>query len=287
MARIRSPLLSRVLVVRDDFDRLFHLRQQVGAVAGLREVRPEPAAVGAARHRHERRVEVRRAPRRERRHVVPNAVRAVLRIPARHPDDPAPAARHFGHVDDRPRVDLRARREVRPDAAEEFHVGMELAHVVGEAGALIEVLLDDEAPHARGLRPRIQIQRIVGSRGLTVARPVAVGILMRVHVDAAVLDRGVGDDRIAQLHRRSAAAGFAASLRSGGAALTDLPSNERASRHHSGDDEQCGELMSWPGTHHHLLHLQRSVSCSVTSPCRPANPRSCRPTGCSARTRRD
>jgi hypothetical protein len=52
---------------------------------------------------------------------------------------------------------------------------MELAHVVRKTGALIEMLLDDEAAHAGGLGPRIQIQRVVGSRGLTVARPLLSG----------------------------------------------------------------------------------------------------------------
>jgi hypothetical protein len=70
--------------------------------------------------------------------------------------------------------------EVRPHAAEDLHVGMELAHVVGQTRALIEMLLDDEAAHAGGLGPRILIQRVVGSRGLTVARAVTVGILMRM-----------------------------------------------------------------------------------------------------------
>src|SRR5262245_32802096 len=101
---------------------------------------------------------------------------------------------------------------------------MELAQVVGITRALIEMLLDDEAAHAGGLGSGIQIDRVVGSRGLTVARPVAVGILMRMQVDAAVLDCGVGDDRIAQLHRGSAAATFAASLTGPArAALLPLP----------------------------------------------------------------
>src|SRR4029453_3847676 len=109
-----------------------------------------------------------------------------------------------------PGIDLRTRGEVGPHAAEDFHVGMELAHVVGITRALIEMLLDDEAAHAGGLRPRIQIHRVVGSRGLTVARPVAVGILMRMQVYAAVLDCGIGDYGIAQLNRRSPTAAFAA-----------------------------------------------------------------------------
>src|SRR5262245_56990240 len=114
---------------------------------------------------------------------------------------------------------------------------MELSHVVGITRALIEVLLDDEAAHAGGLGPRIQIHRVVGSRGLTVARPVAVGILMRVQIDAAVLDCGVGDDWITQLHRGPATATFSPSLTGrAGAALLLLSANERREREHDGDN---------------------------------------------------
>ena len=75
--------------------------------------------------------------RRQGRHVVSYPVRAGFGVPARHPHDPPPAALHLGHVDDCPGVDLRPRGEVRPHAAEDFHVGMELAHVVGKTRALI------------------------------------------------------------------------------------------------------------------------------------------------------
>src|SRR5262249_15583569 len=94
-------------------------------------------------------------------------------------------------------------------------------------------------------------------RGLTVARPVAVGILMRMQVDAAVLDCGVGDDRIAQLHRRSATATFAASLTGAGAALPPLPlpCNQRREREHPDDKgrRHRDKPMLTYDTHGHIL----------------------------------
>ena len=88
-----------------------------------------------------------------------------------------------------PRVDLGAGREVRAHAAEDLHVGMELAHVVGQPRGLIEVTLDDEAAHARRLRARVEIERVDRAGGLPVARTEAVGILVRVHVDGALQRR--------------------------------------------------------------------------------------------------
>ena len=165
---------------------------------------------------------------------------------------------------------------------------MELAHVVGKTRALIEMLLDDEAAHAGRFGPLIQIQRIVGSRGLAVARSVAVGILIRVQVDAAVLHGGIGDDWVGELHRGPAATALTASLTGAGpgasrAAWRLLPANERGEGDDSDDDShpRCNEPPRTRDTHGHIL--RHEASHGVTSP--PGSSGSSRPTGCSASTR--
>ena len=193
VARIRSPLLSRVFVFAMICKRLLHFRQQLAAVGTrLRIVDPErQAACTRATATYAGR------PARQ-------LVDAVLRVPARHPHDAAPSALHFGHVGDRPRIDLGAGREVRAHAAEDLHVGMELAHVVGQPGGLIEVPLDDEPAHAGRLGARVEIERVDRAGGLAVARPEAVGILVRVHVDRALQRRIVRRGIVQRVVRPSA-----------------------------------------------------------------------------------
>ena len=66
---------------------------------------------------------------------------------------------------------------------------MELAHVIRQPRGLIEVALDDEPAHAGRLRPRVEIQRVDRAGRLPVARPEAVRILVRVHVDRTLQRR--------------------------------------------------------------------------------------------------
>ena len=112
---------------------------------------------------------------------------------------------------------------------------------VGKTRALIEMSSLITKPRMPAALARVyKSSAVVGSRSLAIARAVAIRVLMRMQVDAAVLDGGVGDDGIAQLHRGPAAATFAASLtgRGTGTSLPTpplLPANQRREREHGGD----------------------------------------------------
>src|SRR5690349_20206645 len=103
---------------------------------------------------------------------------AVLRVPAWHPHDASPAALYFGHVRDGPCVHLVAGREIVAHSAENLHVGMEFADVIGQPGRLVEMFLNDKSAHARRLGSIVKIKSVDGPRRLAVAGAEAVRILV-------------------------------------------------------------------------------------------------------------
>jgi len=125
---------------------------------------------------------------------------------------------------------------------------MELAQVVGQPRGLIEVALDDEPAHAGRLRSRVQIQRVDRARGLTITRPEAVGILVRVHVDRA-LQRRIVRRGIVQRIVRPSASGRTGTLPPGAlarfAALRRRPALAHAERQRDAEGECAHDQVSY------------------------------------------